>query len=266
MNASIIMPLFNYDPIILKKILKALKQQKFPGKYEVIKIDKGLGTVESVNYGIKKAKYEVIVTLHQDCIPMGNDWLSNLVEPLKDRNISASVSKVHLPEYLWKTLDKFAQAMIIKEVGEITPLMDEKGCAYRKEVLRRIGYFDNKYFRTSGGDFDMYMKLIKEGKIAYPSAVVLHIHPTTWNNRLKKTYQNANGYGALVRIHGTKMIRWYAGMAIATPILGLISLLVFYPWKKARFLGLHYAIIAPLIHAFYAYGFWKGFLERKQTV
>lgn len=259
------MPLYKPDKEILRKIDAALRQQKFSGKYEVLKIDKSLGLAASMNYGIKKAKYPVIVSLHQDCIPQGKNWLAKLTAPLKEQRVSASVSRVHLPEKLWSSFTKSAQALTIKEKGVITPLMDEKGCAYRKDTLLEVGMFNDKLFRTAGEDFDMYLKLKEEGQIAYPDCEVLHIHPTYLRGRLKKTYQNANGYGALVRIHGKKMPRWYAGLVSALPIIGIISLLN-YPWKKAGLLGGVYVGLTPLIHIFYCYGFWKGFLRGKQTV
>lgn len=266
MNVSIVIPIYNPDKEVLDKSLKMLKKQKFKGKIQILKIDRKMGLAASLNYGIKKAKYDIVVSLHQDCIPDGVDWLSNLTEPLKNKENIVSVSKVFLPEELWDKFDLFAKAMTIKEKGTIKPLMDEKGCAYKKDILEKVGMFNEKDFRTAGEDFDLYLKMKDYGKIAYPDCRVIHLHETNWERRLKKNYQNANGYGALVRIHGRKMSRVYAGVLKAVPIVGLILSWLSYPFVKYIKLFPFYLIISPVDHVLYVYGFWKGFLMGKQTV
>ncbi len=266
MNVSIIMPLYKADHKIMEKINSMLEKQKFKGKLEVIKVDKGLGLAASINYGIKKAKYDTIVTLHQDCIPSERYWLQKLVSPLKQSNVVASVSKVELPKYLWKEFDIFTKALTIKELGIIYPSLDEKGCAYKKYLLKKVGLFDEKNFGTSGEDLDMYLKLRQIGKIAHPNAKVIHMHSTTLYKRLRKTAQNANGYGAAIKIIGLKFPKWPLGILAATPILGLAGFVFSYKFKKSALLFIPYLIISPVVHLCYMYGFWKGFLMEKQTI
>ncbi len=249
-----------------KKALEILKKQNYKGKKEILVISKDIGLAENINYGIKKAKYDIVVTLHHDCIPENEYWLEKLIKPFENKEVVATVSDVHLPIELWKNFDIFARALTLSQKGTITPLLDEKGCAYRKKILKEVGLFNYKEFRTAGEDFDMYIKLKERGKIVYPGCKIIHIHPTTFKKRLRKIYQDSNGYGALVRIHGKKMFRWYMGILKAIPIFGITLFIFSYPFKKGFSLFIPYSAVTPIVNFIYLCGFWKGFFERKQTI
>lgn len=266
MNASIIIPAYKPDREILKQVIGAVKNQKFKGKYELILVDRGEGFSKQMNYGINKSKYEIVVILPQDCVPLGEVWLQNLINPLNEPEVVASVSRVQFPEKLWGQLDIFAKALMIKERGVIVSGLDGKGSAYRKRSLRQIGLFDETTYRTAGEDFDTYIKMKAIGRIAYPSATVIHLHPSRFVKRLRKDYQYANGYGALVRIHGRAMPRWYAGFFKSVPLLGAGAFIASYPLKKGSEFLLPYLLTVPLSHLFYVCGFWKGFIMGKQTI
>ena len=266
MNVSIVMPIYNPNKEILKKIEIVLKKQKFNGKVEIIKVDKGLGLAESLNYGIKKAKHEIIVSLHQDCIPSDEYWLKKLIDPFRDKEVILTVSKVHLPKKVWKNFGIFTRALTLNEKGTINPSFDEKGCAYRKKTLENVGLFNEKDFRTAGEDADMDVKLKGKGKIVYPDCTIIHMHYTDFKKRLKKTYQNANGYGTIIRLYGTQMFKWHVGVLKAIPLLGIFAFIFSYSFKKGIFLFPFYFICIPLLHFIYLLGFWKGFLNKKQTI
>lgn len=265
MNVTIIIPTHNPDKELLNEIERAISKQEFDGKVKVIKVS-GMGLADSLNYGIKKAKTSIVVSLHQDCVPSRNDWLANLVEPFKDKNIVASVSKVELPLDFWKKFSLFARIFSVKEQKIITPLMDEKGCAYRKSALEQAGLFDGKTFRTAGEDFDMYLKLKKIGKIVYPDAKVVHYHKHTFRNRMKKELQLSEGFGTLVRKYKTNMPDWYRGIIKSIPIIGWPFFLINFPYTRMFFGGIAWVFLSLLVNLVYSYGFWKGFLTGRQRV
>lgn len=219
MDVSIIVPIYHPNKPILNKVLTSVKKQNFSGKVEVIEIEKGLGLAESMNYGINKSKYNIIVTLHQDCIPSDKNWLVKLVEPLKQKEFVASCSDI----------------FDVESNKTYTPKLDEKGCAYKKEALQKVGLFDNKTFLNSGEDYDMYMKLNKIGRIAYPHSIVNHHHPGYLGAIGYKRLQNANTWGCLFRIYGLGLPGW---------------------WRSL--------IKANIFNPGYFYWFWRGFLLRKQ--
>lgn len=219
MNVSILIPLYKPNKKLLNKVLKSLKNQKFNGRREIIIIDKGLGLAASFNYGIKKSRYDIIATLHQDCIPSSNGWLRKLIEPLKDEKIVATCSDVY----------------DVESKRTYTPALDEKGCAYKKAALKKVGYFDEKTFLNSGEDMDMYLKLSKIGKIEYPHSVISHNHPGYLSAKGYKRLQNANTSGCLFRLYGFRYKSW---------------------WRAF--------IFANIFNPSYFYWYWRGFIKRKQ--
>ena len=266
LNVSVVLPLFKPDKLILKKVIDSIKRQKYEGKVEIIEIDQNEGFSHQMNVGIRKSKHPLVIMLPQDCMPATRDWLSKLLEPFKDPQVVATVSEVQLPDELWEPMGVFAKALMLREKGVLVSLLDGKGGAYRKEVMEKIGLFDDKTFRTAGEDFDTYIKLKRLGKIAYPPARILHMHPTAFVKRLRKDYQYANGYGALVSIYGREMPRWYVGLLKAFPVLGMFVFTFTYPFKKGLEFYLPYLLTIPFSQAFYMYGFWKGFFMKRQTV
>ena len=219
MNVSIIMPLFNPDEETLKEVLESLKKQNFEGKKEIILTEDGIGLADNINKGIRKATHELVITLHQDCIPASKEWLNMLLSPFKESSVVAACSDVY----------------DIESGNTYTPALDEKGCAYRKNILLDIGLFDNKTFLNSGEDWDIYMKLLKKGKIVYPGCIVNHNHPGYLAAQGYKKAQNANSWGCLLRIYGTSIPGW---------------------WKSL--------LKANIFNWTYFYWFWRGFILKRQ--
>ena len=187
------MPVYKPNEDLLKMVLEAVHKQKFHDPIEIIHVEKGLGLAESMNYGINKAKYDTIVTLHQDCIPASDDWLQKLIDPLQDPNTVASCSDVF--------------DMELRKL--YTPGLDEKGCAYKRGILISVGLFDDYHFLNSGEDADMYIKLSRIGNIAHPGCIVNHDHPGYLKAQGYKRLQNANTWGCLFRIYGFRMNDWW---------------------------------------------------------
>ena len=250
-----------------KSFLKEFEKKQIRNiKIKTIKVNENISFASSMNAGIKKCKNEVVVVLQQDCIPTSENWLQNLISPFEDNNVVATVSRVQFPEELWNKLSSFAKAIMIREKGIITPLLDEKACAYRMSAMRKVNFFNDKDFQTAGEDFDLYIKLKECGKIDYPDAEVVHYHPTDFKSRMKKINQYSNGFGTLVRIYGRRIPRWYFGFLKAIPIFGIIPFLFSYKITKEPKLYPIYIILTPAMHYFYITGFWKGFISGRQNV
>jgi GT2 family glycosyltransferase len=265
MNVSVIIPTHNPDLEMLKKIENIVKSQNFKGKIEIIKV-KNKGLSESLNYGIKKAKTKVIISLHQDCLPENKNWLNGLVSPLSKKKIVASVSDVELPHSFWKKFGLLARIMSAKEQKIITPLLDEKGCAYKKSAIVKVGFFDDKNFKTAGEDFDMWIKLKKIGEIAYPKCKVYHYHKHTFKDRIKKEIQLSNGFGALVKIYGTNMPNYKIGLIKSAPFLGWPLFWIKFPYSKIGISSILWFPLSLIVNLIYSFGFWKGYLIGKQTI
>ena len=59
---------------------------------EILKIDKYLPGL-ALNYGISKAKGEIICCLSGHCVPTNNNWLENLIKPLRNKEIAGSYGR-----------------------------------------------------------------------------------------------------------------------------------------------------------------------------
>ena len=247
------------------KLIESYKKESRKIEVRIKKVDENLSFASSMNEGIKSANTDIIIVLQQDCIPLNNNWLNNLIKPFTDEKVVATVSKVKFPDELWNNQDIFTKSLMIREKGTINPLLDEKACAYRRFTLEKIGLFNDRDFRTAGEDFDMYIKLKNEGIISYPEATIIHYHPTDFKSRLNKVEQYANGFGTLVRIYKSKVPHWNIGLLKATPLIGLIPFLA-YPFKKEIKLYPIYILLIPLMHYLYIKGFWKGYIAKSQSI
>lgn len=110
-SVSIVMPTYE-GARYLEQLLPVLQAQDYPSPVEIVAIDSESsdGTVEllrnygasvtvipkqqfghgySRNLGVRKAQHPAIVFMSQDALPIGNDWLRRLSEPLSESRIGA---------------------------------------------------------------------------------------------------------------------------------------------------------------------------------
>ena len=142
-KVSIVIPTYN-NLKVLRKVLKGMQQIKYPNEFEIIVVDDGSsdGTVDMMkefasnktirfltlgknsgvckarNTGIKASKFPILVNMDHDCIPE-KDWLTDLVKGFED-----------------------------PKTGVISSFGDFGGTstAFRKELLTKVGGYDEKYF------------------------------------------------------------------------------------------------------------------------
>ena len=221
-DLTIITSIYRSDEEFLKKISKSIGTQDYSGKITQIFINDNIKNPKNIeglniinnetniglagvwNKGFELAKTEIVVTLMDDCIPSSKDWLKKLVEPLKNENIAATSSKVELPKEFWNKFNFFTKALTEKEQKIITMIsgLDGKGCAYKKSIIEKFGYFDSGSFKTGGEDADMTYKLRDAGwKIGNPDAKIYHFHNTNLKKRIRKEIQYAQIAGLVSRRH-----------------------------------------------------------------
>ena len=129
-GVSIIIPTFQGNAF-LSDTLAALQAQCYPAPYEIIAIDSGStdGTLDllhhagvsvieippqnfshgySRNLGVRHAKYPVLVFMSQDALPVGTDWLCDMVNSLRDPRVAAAYAR-QLPRLAATPLEAFSQ-------------------------------------------------------------------------------------------------------------------------------------------------------------
>lgn len=250
---SIIIPARNEEKIIGKAI-KGMLLQQYPRK-EIIVMDnastdrtaeiarsynikvvvngKNIGYVSSVNKGIKLAKGEFFILLHADHNAKDKKWIDKMLEPFSDKRVAAVISQrknknrniMSLGERLFDSLSPIERNDTGKP-KEITTLR-EKCDAYRKSVIKKLGYFDEGYIHHGGEDVDMSIKMRKAGHkiILSDKATVEHVfssYQSSLFSVFKKAFQMGQAGKELYRRYKIDSIRRRMFLMI------LISLL-FYP-------------------------------------
>tara|TARA_Y100000310_G_scaffold221576_1_gene223163 strand:+ start:18800 stop:19663 length:864 start_codon:yes stop_codon:yes gene_type:complete len=241
---SVIIPCYNENHILNETIKKAVNQKyknkeiiivadnptkdiqeiikKWDKKVKILRNSHNLGLTGSLNKGIKESKGEIIVTLLADCLPKNDKWLISLVENFKDPNVVAVSSKVKNDDETFDKFDPLVKDIMYDRQNVYSPGLDEKGCAYRKNTLEKVGLFDSKHFKTAGEDFDMYYKMTKEGKvISGNDPCVIHVHPLDLQKVYKRSASYSRGSGVLYRIYGNKFLKFKGILKNLFPLWGI---------------------------------------------
>jgi len=196
MKATLICPIYKPNTKLLNNLKNKLNKQDLRGlSLQKIFIDGSNGLAQAYNSGIKKSNGEIIITLHQDCIPEEKDFIKKLVKPFEEKSVVIATAKIK--DYETK-----------KEYFPFPP--DGKATAYRKEILKKTGFFDDKAFFTGGEDVDIYLKMRKFGKARNVNTIAEHMHPGYFGNKtVEKRKQNGSINGCLFRRWGIRNPFWW---------------------------------------------------------
>lgn len=218
-SLSVIIPCFNEEEYIGRTI-DSVKAQRYHGEYEIIVVDndstddtvriimdKGISLVRAKrrgpapvkNEGIKKAKGDIIVFIDGDCIA-AKDWLSKMVSGFEDPGIGCVAGEIMSDEK--KALSPLEEFLILKGhlyqkqhlEHHFLPYAAAANAAYRRELIDKIGFFDERLFSGEDADFSWRMQLFTEYKIAYvPQAIVFHPYESSLKNLFKQKRRHAFG-------------------------------------------------------------------------
>jgi rhamnosyltransferase len=206
---SIIIRTYNEEKNI-GRCLDAVFNQKTNKSFEVIIVDSGSTdkTLEiakkfnvriikitdftfgkSLNKGIEYAKGKYCVLLSADVTPMNDEWLENLIKPLKSKNIAGVFGK----EVPYDNCNCCEARRVIGTFERIPDGMFTSSNA----VIKKGTWLKNKYDEktTSSEDWFWAKKVKEKGyKIEYASdAIVLHSHNINFSklfNRIKNQTYN----------------------------------------------------------------------------
>ena len=102
--------------------------------------------VISMNTGLKKARGKFAVLLEQDCVPEDKYWLERLIEPLKDKNIVATVSQLGITHEYWSNYP-FDTENEVKYA--LLKLLEVKDKQYEVEIKQIFDYMEGHYIITT---------------------------------------------------------------------------------------------------------------------
>lgn len=233
-EVSIIVITYNRAKVLRLCVESLLKQNYPPERYEIVIVDSNStdGTAEmlkeyrgkvrkvncpekgystSRNFGVKNAKADIIAFTDSDCFP-SKDWVRKIVENFRkdpklyavggsttvifNRTIVARVSQ----EIVNYTIDR------LKKDGSV-PFLTTTNLALKKELFKKIGYFDSVFDLETGEDSDFCWRIFKAGeRIRYqPSLRVKHDQRSTLLSFLKQHYKYGRGIFLVKKKHSDFM-------------------------------------------------------------
>lgn len=191
----------------LREVLTSIANQKIQGlNLEVVIIDSGSTdkTLEiafefgarvtfikkedfsfgrSLNRGCAYARGEFLVFISGHCIPASDDWLINLVDPLRDGRCSYTYGR-----QVGRDSTKFSEIQLFEKFYPLESRVPQVGffCNNANAAIRRDVWEKYKFDEELTGCEDMYLSkqiYLDGGKIGYVStATVYHIHDETWRS------------------------------------------------------------------------------------
>ncbi len=222
---SVIIPTLNAEKE-LPGLLSAIKSQK-PSPYEIIVIDSGsedktkeicrsFNTVRLIeiqrsefdhgrtrDFGLRSSHGDVVVFLTQDALPIGEEFLLNLVSPLSDGLVAVSTGR-QIPKENASKMEKLVRTFNYPEESHVRSKEDLQNmgiktffssdvcAAYNREIYLSLGGFE--YPVLTNEDMFYAAKAINSGyKIAYAAnAQVFHSHDYSLREQYIRNY--AQGY------------------------------------------------------------------------
>lgn len=319
-NISVIIPAYNNEKTI-EYVLKSLLDQNIDKtNLEIIVIDDAsqddtfikcanfginsikneinIGLAASLNKGIIMSKNDIIVTLHADTIPLTKTWLDKLVNPLQNLDVAACCSLQSSP--LSNGSDHFLSEILLYGGVKDHNALNNKADSYKKDVLLKIGLFDEKRYQTAGEDEDLALRLRLSGfKVIGTDAKVIHKHFFNVNSNfgcyqkiLKKEYDFGQAGGVLRRkfpfhkfgnyLFPEVLPFFYDGFfrsfiiySLLIPYVNLLSLsiLILFSFKNInnmykKFPKFKYLLLYPLFNisrwVIYSMGFLIGLIKGQQ--
>lgn len=209
MNISVVIPNYN-GAFLLEKNLSAVKKLNaeetiivddastdnslsvIPSDIILIKNEKNLGFIKSVNRGVSKAKGDIVILLNNDVTPKGD-----FTDILKTYFNNPKFFAVSFNEPNWSyAFGKFENGFVEHSPGpktdkpHISFWASGGSAAYRKSYWDKLGGFDEIYEPFYWEDIDLSYRAWKEGYEVWwePKAIVSHDHETTISSHFSKQY------------------------------------------------------------------------------
>jgi GT2 family glycosyltransferase len=251
MLASIVIPVRD-DKRIRRCIRSVLNQsQALHEKYEVIVVDNNSETVDigqllcdfpvtlltetrpglcaAVNHGLRYASGELLVRIDADCVATPN-WLEKLLCSFSDPTVGAVGGAIYKEEGD-SLIDFAARNLVIGDQLEpqFLPMFDAPyvvtaNAAYRLNLIRELGGFDEQFF--SGGDVDICWRICLAGfqVRTAPAAIIYHPIRPSIRKYFSQFYNYALGHVLLFKKY--KTITGKRFLINTYPFMGILKLVL----------------------------------------
>lgn len=235
LNVSVIIPLYNGEKTIANTLDSLFRQEAdfnevivinngssdsslnivhrwlqnkrhYKSRIKIIDHKNPIGLSRAYNEGIKLSNGDLVITLHQDVVLLEN-CIKTITNPFCQSDAENVVATTHIVVYpygVWNNYNFWGKVYFARFVGKEFFGLDGKFDCFRKEVLLRIGGFDEEHFHSAGEDGDIVFRLKSAGKILQTDAKIIHIHNVTNDFGPKdiifKQKQYSEAWGVLLRL------------------------------------------------------------------
>jgi glycosyltransferase involved in cell wall biosynthesis len=218
MHFSFIIPCYNESDDI-EDTVKSCINQDYNGEFEILLIDDGskdntleiinrlsrtYGNIRALNYeqnkgvsfarnyGVKKAQGEVVIFLNADEIPQ-TDFLTRL-EKYYGRGADYFFPQTEVSNQNF-AYGLYRQAFRRYKYPQPNLLLWSQGFSCKKEVILKVGGFNDKYPGCGGEDWDLVTKIEELGlnRVVDFSVVVKHKVPDTKNKIVWHMFNRGRG-------------------------------------------------------------------------
>ena len=231
MTFSVVIPAHNRLRSV-ERILRAVKEQDFdPTDFEVIVVDDGSedgtthflkslrwesprlilllqenrGPAAARNLGIVRSSGKIIAFTDDDCL-VGPDWLSCLYHGWEMFPEAGGVGGfLEAPPPVLKSnliaRLEFFETHTVYRAGQNpylggfeSPAGGTNNMSYRKDVLQKVGGFDESFPVPAGEDADLKLRVVKRGySIGYLPIKVTHLDSYSWSSFLRRSFVHGIG-------------------------------------------------------------------------
>jgi len=224
---SVVIPTYNRGKK-LRLCLEAIEKQDYPKKkYEIIIVNDGSkdNTIEEIkkiakkskckikainqknsgpavarNTGIKNSKGKVIFFVDDDQV-MYPDFIKKNLRHYTSDKIGGVGSAA--PPRIMSWVDKYYTARYLDESLVINTIKDYKSgkglptaaCSYRKDVLDKVGYFDETFPLAAGEDVELSRRVLKAGfcLVKDPEIVGEHLRSDNFKSVFRLKFKRMSG-------------------------------------------------------------------------
>ena len=185
---------------VLEKLAASTRLPLIP-----LRLDPGRGPATARNLGWRATDADVVAFIDDDCVPAPG-WLEALVRAAARGGMAQGTT---LPDPAQASVSgPFSRTL---EVTEPTGYYQTCNMAYRREVLERLGGFDERFRHPTGEDTDLAWRALEDGVEAefVGAAIVYHdVRPSNFVAHLRDT-RRWEGVVLAVRLHPRLRDRFY---------------------------------------------------------
>lgn len=285
LKASVVVPTYNRAHV-LSTCLRALAGQTLEQElHEIIVVDDGSkddtakvcrawadtlphlrvhrqenrGPAAARNAGIRLAAGDLVVFTDDDCVPPP-DWLARIVAAFDgDAGLGALGGVMITPPDQWIPLTHHSD-LTAPGSADYSRFIGTNNAVYRRDVLRRVGGFDETFRHVSVEDAELYLRVRRIARTAIDPHLFVWHPPRSMSvgEALRGYIRFYRGYEALEKAYPEEFHDLYGGSAAAPVLKGrswrararlYAPGMVRFPWRGVQFLvylALSRAIVAAL--------------------